>query len=162
MFGLLAVGGGPAALSAVRAYRDAGGAGEVAIVTDEYRVPYQRPPLTKELLRGETHEEELPLEDERWFSGHEAHLVSGRAVALDLQARTVTLSGGRELGYRRCVLAPGAEPKRLSVPGADDPGVMVLRSLDHLRELQHRLIPGVRPIVIGSGFIGCEIAASLR
>ncbi len=161
-FGLLAIGGGPAGLSAVRAYRDAGGAGAVAIIADEHRMPYNRPPLTKELLRGEMAEEELPLEDERWFCGNHVALVSGRAAHLDPHARTVTLSGGRELEYRHCVLATGAEPKRIPVPGADDPGVVVLRSLDHLRELQHRLAPGARAVVIGSGFIGCEIAASLR
>jgi len=73
----------------------------------------------------------------------------------------VTLSGGRGLAYDSCVLATGAEPTRLPVPGADDPAVRVLRSLDDLRELKRRLEPGMNVIVIGSGFIGCEIAASL-
>ena len=161
-FALVVIGGGPAGLAAARSYREAGGGGEVAIVTDEYRMPYSRPPLTKELLRGEMAEDELPIEDESWLAEQRIALVSGRAVALDPERREITLSGGRALGYVNCVLATGAEPMRLPVPGADDPGVRVLRSLDHLRELQHRLVEGAEAVVIGSGFIGCEIAASLR
>ncbi|HET7047161.1 MAG TPA: FAD-dependent oxidoreductase [Solirubrobacteraceae bacterium] len=161
-FSLLVIGGGPAGLSAARSYRQAGGQGPVAIVGDEHRMPYRRPPLTKELLRGDSTEEDLPIERESWLSEHEVSLVSGRAVALDADAHTVLLSGGRELKYRQCLLATGAEPTRLPVQGADDPAVRVLRTLDHLRELQRRLGRGESAVVIGSGFIGCEIAASLR
>ena len=160
---LLVVGGGPAGLSAARGFREAGGQGAVAIVSDEHRVPYQRPPLTKELLRGEVGEEELPLEGEHRLAQMGIQLVSGRAVSLDPEARSVTLSGGRELAYRECLLATGAEPKRLPVRGADDPAVRVVRSLDHVRELLARLDGADAAIaVIGSGFIGCEIASSLR
>jgi 3-phenylpropionate/trans-cinnamate dioxygenase ferredoxin reductase component len=159
---LLVIGGGPAGLSAARSYREAGGQGPVAIVGDEHRMPYRRPPLTKELLRGDSTEEDLPIERESWLSEHEVSLVSGRAVAVDADAHTVLLSGGRELKYFQCLLATGAEPTRLPVPGADDPAVRVLRTLDHLRELQRRLGRGESAVVIGSGFIGCEIAASLR
>ncbi|HEX3803711.1 MAG TPA: FAD-dependent oxidoreductase [Solirubrobacteraceae bacterium] len=161
-FELLVVGGGPAGLSAVRGFRDAGGEGRVAIVSDEHRMPYRRPPLTKELLRGEISEDELPLEDETWLAKNGVSLVSGRAVALDVAAHEVSLSGGRQLTYACCVLSTGSEPTRLPVRGADDPSVRVVRSLDHVRELLHRLSPGGEVIVIGSGFIGCEIAASLR
>ena len=159
---LLVIGGGPAGLSAARSYREAGGQGPVAIVGDEHRMPYRRPPLTKELLRGDSTEEDLPIERESWLSEHEVSLIGGRAVTLDADAHSVALSGGRELKYRQLVLATGAEPTRLPVPGADDPAVRVLRTLDHLRELQQRLSRGESAIVIGSGFIGCEIAASLR
>jgi 3-phenylpropionate/trans-cinnamate dioxygenase ferredoxin reductase subunit len=158
---LLIVGGGPAGLSAARAFREAGGDGPVAIVADEQRMPYRRPPLTKELLRGEIDEDELPLEPESWLHEHAVSLIAGRAVALDPSRRSVTLSGGRALGYQHCLLATGAEPSRLPIPGADDPSVRVVRTLDQVRELQRRLDPGDPVIVIGSGFIGCEIAASL-
>jgi NADPH-dependent 2,4-dienoyl-CoA reductase/sulfur reductase-like enzyme len=161
-YGLLVVGGGPAGLSAARGYRDAGGRGPVAIVAGEERMPYQRPPLTKELMAGDADEEALTLEPETWLIEQHVALVGGKAVALDPGAHTVTLSGGRCLEYERCVLATGAEPTRLPVPGCDDPGVRVIRSLDHVRELLHRLTAGTRVAVIGSGFIGCEIAASLR
>ncbi len=161
-FELLIVGGGPAGLSAARAYRDARGQGAVAIVSDEHRIPYNRPPLTKELLRGEANEDELPIESEAWLQEHGISLVSGRAVGLSTAGRVVALSGGRELRYRSCLLATGAEPTRLPVPGADHPAVRVIRSLDHVRELTRRLQDGGSVVVIGSGFIGCEIAASLK
>ncbi len=161
-FELLVIGGGPAGLSTARAYRAAAGPGAVAIVTDEHRMPYNRPPLTKELLRGDASEDELPIEEEAWLHEHDVRLVSGRAVTLDPDARSVGLSGGRELRYRSCVLATGAEPTRLPIPGADDPAVRVIRTLDHVRELTARLEAGDSVVVIGSGFIGCEIAASLQ
>ena len=158
---LLIVGGGPAGLSAAREYRGAGGQGPVAIVADEQRMPYRRPPLTKELLRGEIDESELALEDELWLAKQGVALIAGRAVALNAGSREVRLSGGRVLRYGTCLLATGAEPTRLAVPGVDDPGVRVVRSLDHVRELTARLTPGDPVVVIGSGFLGCEIAASL-
>ena len=161
-FELLVLGGGPAGLSTARSYRAAGGAGTVAIVTDEHRMPYSRPPLTKDLLRGESSEDELPIEPEAWLQEHAVRLLSGRATILDADQHTVSLSGGRELHYRSCVLATGAEPTRLPVPGADHPAVRVVRTLDHVRELTARLADGDAVVVIGSGFIGCEIAASLR
>jgi 3-phenylpropionate/trans-cinnamate dioxygenase ferredoxin reductase subunit len=159
---LLVVGGGPAGLSAARSFRAAGGDGAVAIVADERRMPYNRPPLSKELLREEMSEDELAIEEERWLEDQHVELIGARAVSLDAEARRVLLSGGRALTYRVCCLATGAEPTRLPVAGADRPGVRVLRSLDDMRELKRRLEPGMEVTVIGSGFIGCEIAASLR
>jgi 3-phenylpropionate/trans-cinnamate dioxygenase ferredoxin reductase subunit len=159
---MLVVGGGPAGLSAIRGFRKAGGTGGVAIICDEERMPYQRPALTKELLRGEIDESELELESEAWLAEQSVSMVSGRAVVLDPASHTVRLAGGRRLRYGRCVLTTGAEPRRLTVPGCDDPGVRVVRSLDQVRELVHRLRSAREAIVIGSGFIGCEIAASLR
>jgi 3-phenylpropionate/trans-cinnamate dioxygenase ferredoxin reductase component len=96
-YALLIIGGGPAGLSAARAYRDAGAEGRVGIVTDEGRMPYRRPPLTKDLLRGESAEADLPLEDESWLDEQGVDLIAGRAVALDAQRRRALLSGGREL-----------------------------------------------------------------
>jgi 3-phenylpropionate/trans-cinnamate dioxygenase ferredoxin reductase component len=161
-FELLVVGAGPAGLAAARAYRERRREGEVAIVGDERRMPYRRPPLTKELLRGELGFDELALEDEDWLIEQQVRLISGRAVTLDAGERAVELSGGRRLSYVTCVLATGAEPTRLPIPGADDPRVRVVRTVDHVRELLERLTGGARVTVIGSGFIGCEIAASLR
>jgi len=160
--GLLIIGGGPAGLAAARAYRQLRREGEVAIVSDEHRMPYERPPLTKELLRGEIGFDQLAIEDEDWLIEQRVQLISGRAVTLSAGERTVTLSGGRELSYGTCLLATGAEPTRLPIPGADHPRVRVVRTADHVRELLERLTGGARVIVIGSGFIGCEIAASLR
>ena len=161
-YALLVIGGGPAGLAAARAYRQQGGGGRVAIVSDEHRMPYQRPPLTKELLRGEASEADLPIESGHWLTQHRIDLVAGRVVTLDAKARVAELSGGRELPYEQCLLATGAEPTRLPVPGGDHPAVRVLRTLDHLRELTAQLGDTHRVVVVGSGFIGCEIASSLR
>jgi 3-phenylpropionate/trans-cinnamate dioxygenase ferredoxin reductase subunit len=161
-FELLIIGGGPAGLAAARGYRDRRHAGEVAIVADEHRMPYERPPLTKELLRGELGFDELAIEDEDWLTEQRVRLISGRAVTLDPGERTIDLSGGRRLSYVTCLLATGAEPTRLPIPGADHPRVRVVRTADHVRELLERLTDGAQVTVIGSGFIGCEIAASLR
>lgn len=161
-YGLLIVGGGPAGLAAARAYREHERACPVAIVADEQRMPYERPPLTKEFLRGETSASELPIESEAWLQSNAVDLIGGRVVSLDPGEHAATLSGGRELHYACCLLATGAEPARLPVPGADHPRVGVVRTLDHVRELTGRLSDGDRVTVIGSGFIGCEIAASLR
>jgi 3-phenylpropionate/trans-cinnamate dioxygenase ferredoxin reductase subunit len=159
---LLVIGGGPTGLAAVRAFRESDGEGRVAIVTDEGRMPYERPPLSKQLLRQEMSEDEIQIEEESWLDEQDVDLITGRAVVLDPEQRRVELSGGRRLEYRTCLLATGAEPIRLPVPGADHPGVRVLRALDDLRELRARLAEGADVVVIGSGFIGCEIAASLR
>jgi NADPH-dependent 2,4-dienoyl-CoA reductase/sulfur reductase-like enzyme len=161
-FDFVAIGGGPAALSAVRAYRESGGAGQVALVTDERRVPYQRPPLTKELLRGEMQEAETTIEDEFWFWREGVSLIGGQAMKLEPDASEIVLAGGRTLRYRKCVIATGSEPTRLPIPGADDPAVRVLRSLDDLHQLNDHLRPGQPAVIVGSGFIGCEIAVSLR
>ena len=159
---LLIIGGGPAGLAAARSYRELRHEGDVAIIADEHRMPYERPPLTKELLRGEIGFDQLAIEDEDWLTEQRVRLISGRAVALDPDGRTVTLSGGRRLVYATCVLATGAEPTRLPIPGADHPRVRVVRTADHVRDLLERVADGARVAVIGSGFIGCEIAASLR
>jgi 3-phenylpropionate/trans-cinnamate dioxygenase ferredoxin reductase component len=159
---LLIIGGGPAGLSAARSYRKLRREGQVAIVTDEHRMPYERPPLTKELLRGEIGFDQLAIEDEDWLTDQRVQLISGRAVALDAGERMITLSGGRRLAYATCLLATGGEPTRLPIPGADHPRVRVVRTADHVRDLLERLGDGARVAVIGSGFIGCEIAASLR
>ena len=93
-YAFLVVGGGPAGLAAARAYRNAGGDGRVAIASDEQRMPYERPPLTKELLRGEMSEEELPIEEEGWLEQQRVDLIGGRIVALEPGDRIAYLSGG--------------------------------------------------------------------
>ncbi len=161
-YGLLVVGGGPAGFSAAKAYREHDGQGAVAIVTDEHVMPYNRPPLTKEFLRGEARIEELALEPESWLDEQSVGLISARAVALDREAREVTLSGGRSLSYETCLLATGGEPIRLPVPGSDHPQVRSVRTIQDVSALLDRLGESARVAVIGSGFIGCEIASSLR
>jgi 3-phenylpropionate/trans-cinnamate dioxygenase ferredoxin reductase component len=159
---LLVIGGGPAGHSAAAAYRDAGGTGRVVLLTGEGRPPYNRPPLSKDLLRGETEPADLPLADGSWYAQRGIELLSGRAAALDPDGRRVTLEDGPCIAYTTCVLATGAEPVRPPVDGADLGGVRVLRTVEHALALREQATPGTRAVVVGSGFIGCEAAASLR
>lgn len=161
---ILIIGGGPAALAAARGYREAGGPAHVILASDDDRPPYQRPPLTKDFLRGETTADDLPLEDDDWYAKHDVEVVLDEVTSLDPSARKARTAGGRELLFAAAVLATGARPTRLPVPGADDPAVHVIRRVRDsaaLRELTMPSRPPVRVAVIGSGFIGCEAAASL-
>ena len=159
---LLIVGGGPAALETARAYRQAGAGGEIVLVSGEEYLPYNRPPLSKDFLRGESQEDALPLEDGDFYRRHGIEVrLRTRAQALDTGRREVTLSDGRTLGYGVCVLATGASPKPLPVPGAQSAGVHYLRSRHQAREVRDAAAAARSVVVIGSGFIGCEAAASL-
>ncbi|WP_162924824.1 NAD(P)/FAD-dependent oxidoreductase [Rubrobacter indicoceani] len=161
--GIVIVGGGPAGLSAARSYREAGGEERVRLLCAERHRPYERPPLTKEFLRGEGSVGDLPLEDPGWYKENEVEVSLGSAVvALDRGLRRVRLSGGEEIGYSRCVLSPGARPALPPVPGADGPGVRVIRRIEDAERVREDFAEGRRRfVVIGSGFIGCEAAASL-
>jgi NADPH-dependent 2,4-dienoyl-CoA reductase/sulfur reductase-like enzyme len=159
---LVIAGGGPAALAAARGYRDTDGDGDVVLVTPELSVPYRRPPLSKDYLRGALDESELPIEPEAWYAEHDVEVRLGDAAArLDPETRTVALAGGGLLRYDACVLATGAAPARLPVAGAEHRRIRVLRSLAEARALRERAETAERAVVVGSGFIGCEAAASL-
>ncbi len=155
-------GGGPAGLAAARAYRASGGAAEVLLLTDDERPPYRRPPLSKELLRGEAEPDELAMEDAAWFdrAGIAVRTRTG-VVALDAPGRAVVTTDGERIGFSGCLLALGAEPVRPPVPGTGLPGVHVLRSLRDAVGLREAARPGARVVVVGSGFVGCEASASL-
>ena len=100
------------------------------LVGDEPELPYERPPLSKDYLRGESPREQARVHPEAFYAEHDIELLTGTAVtALDAAARTVTLSTGETLGYDRLLLATGSEPRRLSVPGAELDGVPHLRDL---------------------------------
>lgn len=158
---VIIVGGGPAGLSTARAYREAGGQGRVTILAAEDTPPYRRPPLTKEYLRGEVPKEELPMQSPGWFEKNEVELrLSTEVTSLDPERGTVE-AAGEEISYDVCVLATGSEPVRLPIPGGDHPEVMVMRTVEDSTLVQENLEPGGRSVVVGSGFIGCEAAASL-
>lgn len=156
------VGGGPAGLSAARAYREVGGDGEVTLLSEEDFPPYRRPPLTKEYLRDEVPKTDLPMEDENWYAENGVNLVlEARVASLDRDRRVVVRENGEEHPYDACVLATGSEPLRPPVPGADDPEVRVMRSVEDSDGLAEKASSGTKVLVVGSGFIGCEAAASL-
>lgn len=159
---LLIIGSGPAGNSAAKAYRENGGTGTVQIVTDEQHPPYDRPPLSKEYLRGESSEGDLPLEDEGFYAEHEIELVLGaEVVGLDAGERAVRLADGRRMGYENVLLATGSWSKVPDISGADNPDVVLLRSWDEGTALRTRAETAKSAVVVGSGFIGCEVAVSL-
>ena len=159
---LMIVGGGPSGLSTARAYREAGGRGRVTILAAEPYPPYQRPPLTKDYLRGEMPREELFLEVDEWYEENAVELeLSTGVIALDRERRIVETERGEEASYDACVLATGSEPIGIPVPGADDPEILVMRTIENSARLQERVGRGSSAVVVGSGFIGCEAAASL-
>lgn len=161
MVDLVIVGGGPAGLGVARGYREAGGTGTVLLISADDHAPYARPPLTKEYLRGESDAAELPLAPDSWYAEHQVTLRLGSPVT-DLRRadRRLTMSDGTTVGFRRLALATGSAPVPLGVPGGDDPGLVYVRdrhSGEALRGIAER---GGDVVVIGSGFIGCEAAAS--
>jgi 3-phenylpropionate/trans-cinnamate dioxygenase ferredoxin reductase subunit len=159
---IVIVGGGPAALSTARSYREAGGRAHVELICAEPHLPYNRPPLTKEFLRGEREAADLALEDEAWFAKHAVTLRRGRpAVDLDRSARCVHLEGGQDVPYDACVLATGSAPERPPVEGAQDPDLHTIRTVDDALRLRAAARPGTRAVIVGAGFIACEAAASL-
>ena len=158
--GLVVVGGGPAGHAALQAYREAGGPGPVVMISEDTRPPYNRPPLSKDFLRGESDEDSLPLEDDSFYRADDNELLlADSVVALDPAARSVTTSSGRQITYRRCILATGCSPVLPGFPGHE--GVLPLRRLDDARQLRESAQVASNAVVIGSGFIGCEAAASL-
>jgi 3-phenylpropionate/trans-cinnamate dioxygenase ferredoxin reductase component len=159
---LVIVGGGPAGLATARAYRETGGKARITLLTSEPYIPYNRPPLTKEYLRGEVSRIDLPIEGEGWYEENDVDLrLLTSVVALDREGLTVATDGGEEVAFDACVLATGSEPIRLPVPGGDDPEVLTMRTIENSTRLQRRVGNGARAVVVGSGFIGCEAAASL-
>ena len=159
---LLVVGGGPAGLGVARGYREAGGQGTVLLVSADVHAPYARPPLTKEYLRGESEADELPLAPDSWYAEQRVGLRLGTRVTAVLPgAGEVRLADGTALGYRSLALATGSAPTPLPVPGGDSAGLVYVRDR-HSGEALRAIAEGRgTAVVIGSGFIGCEVAASL-
>jgi 3-phenylpropionate/trans-cinnamate dioxygenase ferredoxin reductase subunit len=150
------IGGGVAAGKA------AGGEGAAVVVAAEPELPYERPPLSKEFLRGEAGREKTRTHDEAWYRDHDVEvLLSTRASTLDPATRTVTTEVGDQLRYGRgLVLATGAQPNRLGLPGEDLDGVFYLRTVDDSERLRAAISRAESMVVIGGGFIGAEVAAS--
>ncbi|WP_197374404.1 NAD(P)/FAD-dependent oxidoreductase [Mycolicibacterium baixiangningiae] len=158
--GIVIVGGGLAAARTAEQLRRSHYPGPVTIVSDEDHLPYDRPPLSKEVLRSET--DDVTLKPAEFYQENDITVLLGAGAAtLDTAARTLTLTDGRVIGYDELVIATGLVPKRIpSIP--DMPGVHVLRSFGESLKLREEAASARRAVVIGAGFIGCEVAASLR
>jgi 3-phenylpropionate/trans-cinnamate dioxygenase ferredoxin reductase subunit len=157
------VGAGLAGAKAAEALREEGFDGPVVLIGAEEERPYERPPLTKEFLRGEVAREKLYVHDADFYADHDIELRVGReAVGLDTTATEVTLDDGEQVRYDRLLLATGARARTLSIPGADLDGVLYLLTVRDSDTLRERLDGGGRVVVIGAGWIGAEAAASAR
>ncbi|WP_075218246.1 NAD(P)/FAD-dependent oxidoreductase [Mongoliimonas terrestris] len=158
--GIVVVGGGHAGAALVAALRSEGYEGPVRLVSAEGEIPYQRPPLSKAFLK-DTAAEILPIRPEAWYVANRIDVdLNATAVAIDRQARTVTLADGRSLAYDGLALALGARVRRPEVPGADLDGILYLRSTADARILREALVQARDVVVVGGGFIGLEVAAT--
>jgi 3-phenylpropionate/trans-cinnamate dioxygenase ferredoxin reductase component len=157
------VGGGLAGAKAAETLRDEGFDGRVVLIGEEAVRPYERPPLSKDRLRGEGEPDAIFVHPEDFYDARSIELRTGtRAARLDLGSSEVELSDGERIAFDKLLLATGSTPRRLPVPGADLPGVHLLRTVGDADELRGSLSPGARLVVIGAGWIGCEVAASAR
>lgn len=161
MADLVVVGGGAAGHACVAAYRERGGRGSVELLTDEDVLPYFRPHLTKELLTGEVPIGEIGLDQAAWYRANDIQVrLACTATEIDVTKRlVVTDTGAHE--FESLVLATGSSAARLPVPGADADRVITIRTAQDAASVLGRIESGAPVLVVGSGFVGCEAAASL-
>lgn len=152
-----------AGAKAAETLREEGFEGRVVLIGAEHERPYERPPLSKEYLRGEAGREKVYVHEEGFYTDHEIELRLGRtAVGLDPSDRELELDDGQRLRYDRLLLATGARPRKLPIPGAELEGVLYLRDVEDSDLLRERLDRGGTVVVVGAGWIGAEVAASAR
>jgi 3-phenylpropionate/trans-cinnamate dioxygenase ferredoxin reductase component len=157
------VGASLAGAKAAETLRQEGFDGRVVLIGTERERPYERPPLSKEYLRGEAGRDKVYAHNESFYAENEIELRLGRtAESLDLASRELVLDEGERLRYDRLLLATGAEPRRLSLPGSELDGIFYLRSVGDSDKLRERLDRGGSAVVVGAGWIGAEVAASAR
>ena len=156
------VGAGAAGSAAAEMLRRCGYAGKITIVDEERRSPYDRPNLSKDYLAGNAPPEWIPLRPDDFYRQHEITFVRARATRLDTAARRLEVDGHEPIAYDALILATGAEPIHLGLPGENDPRVHYLRSLADSDAIIAAAKDAKRAVVVGASFIGLETAASLR
>src|SRR5216683_602515 len=157
------VGASMAGAKAAETLREEGFGGSIVLLGEEQERPYERPPLSKGYLLGKDDKSSIYVHEEGWYAENDVDLRLGvTATGLDLGARQVVLARGGSVGYDRLLLATGAAPRRLSVPGADLEGVVYLRRVGDSERLAEALRGGGRVVIVGAGWIGLEVAAAAR
>jgi 3-phenylpropionate/trans-cinnamate dioxygenase ferredoxin reductase component len=159
---IVIVGGGLAGAAAAENYRKAGGSGTITIISQDKDRPVHRPPLSKEFLRGDKEREEVFVHPANFYDDNQIALKLRTHVdRIDLSAKELVLSDSQRYGFGTLVLATGARPRKLRVPGADLQGIHYLRTLKSSERLQEASRDAKHVVIIGAGFIGMEVAASL-
>ena len=157
------VGASLAGATAAATLRSEGFDGRIALIGAEPLAPYERPPLSKEYLRGEQPLEDAFVRPPEWYAEQEIDARFGtRAVQIDVREREVVLAGGERIGFDRLLMATGSRNRSLDAPGAGLPGVFDLRHADDADRIKEAVGQGARVVCVGMGFIGAEVAASLR
>lgn len=159
---LIVVGASLAGAKAAEAAREAGYDGRILLIGDEAHLPYERPPLSKAVLRGEAEPGSAEVHPEEFYAEHDIELVANRVTALDPRSRRVRLDTGDDVAFDSLVLATGAAPRRLAIPGDDLGGVFQLRTVDDAVHLRDSIRAASRVAIVGAGWIGSEVAASAR
>ncbi|MGP3981006.1 NAD(P)/FAD-dependent oxidoreductase [Streptomyces sp. KR80] len=157
------VGASLAGAKAAEALREHGFDGRIQLIGDEDEPPYERPPLSKGYLQGSKARDTIFVHDLQWYADHDIDLLLGtEATAIDRERREVTTSRGNRIGYDRLLLATGASPRHLPVPGADLDGVLYLRRVGDCEAIQRTFQSSSRIVLVGGGWIGLEVAAAAR
>jgi NADPH-dependent 2,4-dienoyl-CoA reductase/sulfur reductase-like enzyme len=160
---IVIVGGGAAGFAAAERLRREGYEGSIIMLSADHAPPVDRPNLSKDFLAGTAPEEWVPLRPDSFYSKWAIDLrLKTEVTGIDVGSREIALANGSTLSYERLLLATGAEPVRLSIPGADQPHVRTLRSLGDCRAIIERATGNRRVVVMGASFIGLEVAAALR
>jgi len=158
---MVIVGGGKTGGTAAATLREEGYEGPLVIISREPGIPFGRPPLSKTYLRSEEGLDEWYIKPADWYEANGVELRTESVVAVDPPAHTLALDSGQQLEYHKLLLATGGTNRRLRIPGAELPGIYSLRSVAECDAIKHEAVPGRRAAVVGMGFIGCEVAASL-
>jgi 3-phenylpropionate/trans-cinnamate dioxygenase ferredoxin reductase component len=159
---MVIVGGGVAGGNAAVTLREEGFAGRVVLVGREAGIPFGRPPLSKTYLRSEEDLGGWYVRPDGWYREHDVgRLGESSVVGVDATAHTVLLDSGQQLGYQKVLIATGGRNRRLGVPGAELPGIHYLRTVAECDAIKHEAAQHQRAVIVGMGFIGCEVAASL-
>ena len=159
---MVIVGSGMAAGVAARTLREAGYDGRIVLIGNEPGVPFGRPPLSKTYLRNEEDLSGWLVEPPEWYEPNQVELIRATATRIDTRGRRVELDSGSAVEYSKLLVATGGRNRRLQVPGIELPGIFQLRTVADCEAIKQAARPGARGLVVGMGFIGCEVAASLR
>jgi len=158
---MVIIGDGLAGGNAAATLREEGFPGPVVLISREPGIPFGRPPLSKTYLRSEEDLSGWYVRPAGWYADHDVELRSGAVAAVEPHAHTITLDSGEELGYQKVLVATGGRNRRLGIPGAGLPGIHYLRTVAECDAIKREARPGRRAVVVGMGFIGSEVAASL-